>query len=147
MNGMSNNPLADMADIKGLDALPWWPLAIGWWFVIAIIISIFVVTIVIIIRKKQRKRTWQYQALQQLLAFESEQTHATVTKLSTLLKTIALQKSKRKDCASLTGNNWLTWLKQNDPKQFDWEKKGVLLNISAYAPPNNNVDKQQLDKL
>jgi len=126
--------LADMADIKGLDVVPWWPLAPGWWIVIGVIIAITFGIWLFIWIKAARKRRWQRQALNELSNITS------VKELSVFIRRIALQKFQREECASLSGNDWLKWLKVNDPKKFDWEENGKLLLDAPYSPNGHSGD-------
>lgn len=132
--------LEQLHDIDGLDAIHWWPLALGWWVLIGVVVIILSALSVFAIRRLAFKRSWKNDALQKLAHLEgnlSEETaNETLVRLSEYLRRIVLRKYSRKECAGLTGENWLKWLKTRDPKQFDWESEGKLLIIVPYAPQN-----------
>ncbi|MES2199239.1 MAG: DUF4381 domain-containing protein [Chlamydiota bacterium] len=136
------NPQLEMLhDIEGLDPISFWPLAIGWWVLIAVVILILTLTLYFGIRKLAFKRSWKNDILRKLTRLEKELSaltaRETIILLSEYLRRIALRRFSRKECAGLVGQGWLKWLTNNDPKGFDWEKKGVLLIEIPYAPKNS----------
>jgi len=137
---MNSSLLEQLHDIEGLDAIHWWPLALGWWVVIGAAMVILLALSVYLIRRLAFKRSWKNDALQKLAHLEdnlSEETaKETLVYLSEYLRRIALRNYSRKECAGLTGEKWLIWLKAKDPKQFDWESEGRLLINAPYAPQN-----------
>ncbi len=130
--------LEQLHDIEGLDSISAWPLAIGWWVVIALGMVLSIVAIVFIIRTIAFRRSWKNDALKKLTQLEKNLTNETagesVILLSEYLRRIILQKFPRNECAALLGKKWLEWLKAHDPKEFDWETKGTLLIEIPYAP-------------
>lgn len=146
------NPILDqLHDIEGIDVISWWPLAIGWWIVIGL--SVFLVGGLcwFILSRIKFKRTWKYDALQQLSHLEKnlspETSRETLIALSDYIKRIALKRFPRKECATLTGKEWLSWLAQQDPNQFDWNEKGSLLIQVPYAPTYTSVSSEQIKNL
>jgi hypothetical protein len=133
------NPLLEqLHDIEGLDPISRWPLAIGWWILIAIGIVILSSLLYFLIRKIIFKRSWKNDTLKKLALLEnnlSDHTaRETLIALSEYLRRIALRRFSRKECAGLVDEAWLKWLTAHDPKNFDWESKGVLLIKVPYAP-------------
>jgi hypothetical protein len=144
------NPLVEqLHDIEGLDLISWWPLAIGWWVVIMIGLFIFCASVYFLVYIL--KTSWKKDAFQKLTRLEKELSETTaretVMDLSEYLRRIALQRFSRKECAGLTGQAWLKWLTTNDPKNFDWEKKGNLLIEVPYAPANISLSVKQIKDL
>lgn len=144
------NP-TELRDIRGLDAVSWYPLPLGWWLVIfgsLLIISLFI--IYLRSRRKQKqsnlwrktaKLEWQAINKPTLTGYEK------ANRIASLLRWIAMQQHGREACASLTGDEWLIWLQQHDPKQFDWQQQGEILIKLPYMPPETEIDSVQLRQL
>jgi hypothetical protein len=130
--------LEQLHDIEGLDFISQWPLAIGWWVLIAIGFIILGTGICWLIGRLLFRRSWKYDTLNKLNILEQGLNETApqelVLLLSEYLRRIALKRFPRTDCAGLVGSEWLKWLSQHDPKQFDWEQKGILLVEGPYAP-------------
>ncbi len=133
------NPLLEqLHDIEGLDPISGWPLAFGWWVVIGLGLTLVIVTVYLVIRWIIFQRSWKSDTLQKLAMLDSQLSDTTAREtlmtLSEYIRRIALRRYSRKECAGLTGDDWLKWLKKNDPKQFDWENHGSILIDAPYAP-------------
>jgi hypothetical protein len=146
-----NNLLKQLHDIEGLDAISSWPLPIGWWIVMVISILVILLGTLSLIRWIIFLRSWKNDTLKKLAKLEknlgSSTTLETVAMLSEYLRRIALKRYSRKECAGLIGEAWLKWLKENDPKQFDWEKRAVILIKAPYAPLNHELPSDQIKDL
>lgn len=133
-----NKALEQLHDIEGLDPISWWPLAIGWWIVIGFIIVFFALITFYALRRLAFKRSWRNDTLKKLDQLEKDLSDNTakqsVIALSEYLRRIALRRFSRGECAGLTGEAWLRWLTEHDPKEFDWQKQGDLLIDLPYAP-------------
>jgi hypothetical protein len=128
-----------LRDIHNLDAVPWLPLAPGWW-VVAGLVALLLLSIGI--------RYWliynagwlgwrgdarrQLRALKKVLASEDPQ--AVAGRLSELLRRIAMMRSGRQEAAGLTGETWLHWLMEHDDTGFDWVQRGQILLTAPYMP-------------
>ncbi|WP_462322594.1 DUF4381 domain-containing protein [Halochromatium sp.] len=135
-------PLRDIHDSLGN---PWWPLAPGWWLLLALI-----VVIVALVWHYRRAGgflprlpllqigDWRWDARRQLQRLRRAPRHASVkarlAELSELLKRIAMARHGRSTCAGLHGQAWLDWLGAHDPEGFDWPERGQLLIHAPYAP-------------
>jgi hypothetical protein len=146
------NPLLEqLHDIEGLDPISWWPLPIGWW--VLIVVGIFMVAVIIwfAANKLAFRRSWKNDALKNLARIEQHlsdtTTRETAIALSEYLRRIALRRFSRKECAGLAGEAWLKWLAMNDPKGFDWQKKGTLLIDAPYTPVNHTLPTNQVKDL
>jgi len=146
-----NSLLEMLNDIEGLDEISRWPLAIGWWIVIVLGIVIVAAAICFIVYRIAFKRSWKNDTFQKLTHLENNLSDATAREtaiaLSEYLRRIALRRYSRKECAGLSGEAWLKWLSSNDPKKFDWEKKGILLINVPYAPDNAKLSANQIKDL
>ena len=85
--------------------------------------------------------SWQQQAQQTLKKLSKQLNQSPNNKiiaeeLSQLIRRIAMSRCGRESCAGLEGKSWLSWLQQNDPKQFQWTEKALILINLPYAPDN-----------
>lgn len=131
-----------LRDIHGLDPVPWWPPAPGWWVMLGgILISIWLIRNYILNSHRQvltelawrRDAVWELRALrkrvrQQPIALSASQ-------LSALLRRVAMARYGRDSSAGLTGTTWLKWLEAHDPAGYAWSERGQLLLTLPYAPP------------
>jgi hypothetical protein len=146
-------PLSDtLHDIHGLDAIPWWPLAIGWWYLIAFIIVIAVLIAAgYWMMRYAPWLGWRRDAHRQLRALKKalpdEDPREVAGRLSELLRRIAMARSGRRAAAGLTGEDWLHWLAAQDSSHFDWEHRGRVLLQAPYMPPAMAVDRTELAAL
>lgn len=152
MKDFENILLSQMRDISGLQDISVWPLAIGWW----ILLFIFLLIIAIIAFRAKRKidyrKSWKYKLELELnyIAKNTSEENAkdNISKLNEILKRIALQTYERNLIASLSEKDWLLWLTDNDPLNFNWLKKGEMLINYPYMPKEKiNADLEDISTL
>ena len=141
-----------LRDIHGLDAIPWWPLATGWWYaagLIGLLLLFFGIRYWLIYYTGWFG--WRGDARRQLRdlkkALASENLQVVAGRLSELLLRIAMVRSGRQQAASLTGDTWLQWLGEHDNTGFDWEQHGQILLTAPYMPPTMSVERKELATL
>lgn len=139
------NPLlSQMDDIRGLQKVSWWPLAPGWWVILALIALALIAGAIVYLRRRARERSWQGDARRELAKLETwlsdDNAHAVVAALSATLRRIAMQRYSRAECAGLEGKAWLQWLTGKDPRGFNWSAQGALLIEAPYLPPGKALD-------
>jgi uncharacterized protein YfaT (DUF1175 family) len=143
--------MQELNDIEGLDAISAWPLAVGWWVLIACATLALGGGIWLLKRRLDYLRSWKRDTIKRLEGLEqnlsSSSSGETVAFLSEYLRRIAVRRFPRKECAGLVGDAWLKWLKEHDPKQFDWTEKGKLLIEIPYAPARRDLPLQQVKEL
>jgi Domain of unknown function (DUF4381) len=148
--------LQQLHDIEGLDAIPSWPLALGWRMIIGLGIIIIALAAWYLIQWVRFRRSWKYDTLKKLNellddlsrpAVTDEKVRSAATLFSEYMRRIALRRFSRNTCAGLTGKAWLTWLSENDAKNFDWASQGQLLIHAPYAPASYAVTADQLKLL
>jgi len=139
--------LDQLRDIRGIDGVPWWPLADGWWLLLGAILLLGFAAYHW--RTVLRLRvpipgvtlgTWRWDAAAAMRdlrrrARAGQDAKTTVGELSELLRRIAMARLGRDACAGLTGEDWLAWLAANDPAGFPWKERGTQLMTAPYAPP------------
>ncbi len=140
--------LAQLYDIKGLDWIDWWPLAPGWWVVLA---AVAIAVGALYWRRRAYYRSWKGEAWLALGVLEARLTAGSTQQiaaaLSTLLRRVAMQSFSRAECAGLEGMNWLRWLAAKDPGRFNWVERGTALIEAPYAPQGRAVSSQSLKPL
>ena len=148
---MSEELLLKMHDIAGLDPIGNWPLALGWWLIIIIAVILLVLIIWFYLKNKKYKTSWLYSIYIRLTALENtiknNAKKNVINELSECLRQIAVKQYPREACASISGEAWLIWLKEHDPKHFDWLQYGTPLILGPYAPDLQNVSVAELRTL
>jgi hypothetical protein len=143
---------AQLKDIHGLDPISWWPPAAGWW--IAGGLLLLVATLLFLwIRHliHYPPGSWRNEARKALSDLRRRRYQLTskdaAGALSELLRRIAIARFGRHGQASLSGEEWLLWLQQNDPNGFNWGDRGQVLLSLPYAPDDWVVDQSEVDSL
>jgi len=112
-----------LRDLHLPEAIGWWPLAPGWWFLIALTVAglgYLLYRLVTIWRRNAARRT----ALKELARIQNEYQYGVdeislAIELSELLRRTMLAYAPRGEVAGLTGDSWLRWLDQGlDERPF-----------------------------
>ena len=143
-------------DIHELDPAGIWPLAAGWWLIIAL--GVLLVLLVLGIRRWRpdwqrylprygwtREAEYELAVLRERVALGDVK--ALASELSELLRRIAIARCGRDRCAGLHGEPWLDWLADHDPDGFDWRSRGRLLLDLPYAPPGKVEQQPEMYQL
>lgn len=132
-----------LRDLHLPEVISWWPLAPGWWVLIALLIAGVAYLLRRYLRTHARGAARRH-ALQQLNALTAayEQHGNTVafsSDLSELLRRTMLAYAPRREIAGLTGDAWLAWLdKDLDQPRFQ-NKTGRKLLELPYRAPSDDV--------
>jgi hypothetical protein len=140
-----------LRDLHLPDVTGWWPLAPGWWFLIALLVF----GLVVLVRRSFRK--WQHNAprrlaLKRLAAindeFDDGKSAVVLGKeLSELTRRAMLAYSSRQEVAGLTGDDWLQWLDQGlDDNPFS-TGAGKILESLPYINPQAVNDETDVSGL
>jgi len=132
-----------LRDLHLPEAIGWWPLAPGWWVVIALL----AIAAALLVRRywqawaRGAARRHALQTLRQLTA-DFEQHHDAVAfgaNLSALLRRTMLAYAPRQEIAGLTGDDWLAWLDRDlDQPRFQTEAGRKLIEL-PYRRPDDDV--------
>lgn len=141
-----------LRDIHDLDAIPWWPLATGWWWVIGVIALVLLVAAIrYLLRYSGIMPGWRGDAHRQLRdlkrALRKGEPREVAGRLSILLRRIAIARSGRDQAAGLAGDAWLTWLEQDDRNGFKWSNGAEVLLEAPYMPPELEVKRKEVARL
>lgn len=150
--GSGADPLADLRDIHLPDAISWWPLAPGWWILLALLL-IVIGALFYYLRwrniQKNRPLTFSSQQVMQaaLLEFSTiektyaetgpdDQSRQIVADLSQLLRRCAVELSRLENepnaVAGLSGDAWLSWLDGRWDREDFMQGAGRILIDGPY---------------
>lgn len=144
----SSDPLAQLRDIHTPDPVGLWPLAWGWWLLLALVLSALGAGVYLWLRRRQRDR-YRHQALEELddalATFHAAgDTAEYLQTLSVILRRAALTAYPPKEVAGLHGAQWLTFLDETLPQSDDepfCRGPGRALLSGPYEPnPEADVD-------
>jgi len=146
------DPLAALHPLRDPAAIGWWPLAPGWWILIALAVLALAMLCYVLL-KRYRANAYRRMALQQLQDIRSrlgdaveidQQFHSAIGDINALLKSVALRIFPRHDIAALSGEAWLTFLnKTRQSKASDTEFSTSFAN-AAYQQQPPELDAEQL---
>jgi hypothetical protein len=117
--------LANLRDIVMPPPVSWWPLAPGWWFLLAVA-SLFAVLALVHLGRRWRANAYRRAALHELRNAES------VAVIAEVLKRAALAATPRTEAASLAGPDWIDWLAKTGGRPVPTAVSEAL-TIGVYA--------------
>lgn len=127
-----NQPPLPLRDIHLPDTILWWPLAIGWWLVIAVVLLIVLgIGLFYTLNKKSRREQQVINdALVVLQQLAEEQNKAIFIRgISALLRRVCVSLYGRQQVAGLTGESWLRFLdRKGKTKAFTQGVGRILLD-------------------
>ncbi len=138
-----------LRDIHLPEPVSWWPIAPGWWLLLAAIVIACLV--IWFIRRSWNKRRVLRQLKERLQTIRDDFAEGataadTVRQLSVLLRRACITYFPRSDVASLTGDAWLQFLDSKSREKRFSEDIGSLL-ISAPYQPDSEIDKADIQTL
>ena len=129
------DPLAQLKDIHTPDPVSWWPLAPGWWAIIAASV-ILLALLAYWLKKRQNARRYRVQAAAELHALRKAQLSNShfIERVNAILKRVAIQSDKTHKPGHLSGYAWLEYLDQTFTKSSNefCEGAGQALGDAAY---------------
>jgi hypothetical protein len=145
------DPSQYLRDIRGLDPLPWWPVAPGWWWLLGALALLVALGVLLRWWWRRVRHNWRDEAHGELRELRRRirryDTPQALSEMAVLMRRIAMARHGRRACAGLIGEQWLAWLETNDPQGFPWRREGRILIELLYAPPGAKVDHEQLLKI
>ena len=123
--------LANLNDIVVPDAVPWWPLAPGW-YVLAVITALALIACAVVGWRRWRNNRYRRQALAQLEAIRKDAA-SSMQQLPELLKRTALSAWPRETVAALSGAPWHRFLDDSAGLDQFRSGNGDLLDRLAYG--------------
>lgn len=142
-----SDPLSQLRDIHLPEPVGLWPLAWGWWLLIALLAAALLAGL-FYWRRHQRQRRYRQQAKAELAsAYRDYREHADTAlylqRLSTVLRRTALSAFPRSQVAGLKGEAWLEFLDQTLPGEHApfTQGEGRVLALGPYQPkPRADVE-------
>ena len=133
-----------LQDIHLPESASFWPLAVGWWVLLAMIILIATWIIIKTIKRAKQKRL-QRKILAKFTALEKKlkanPSNATVAEINTLLRQLAITYYPRTEIASLTGGDWLHFLDESG-NTHDFSRGAGRILIEAPYQSETQLDMQ-----
>jgi len=131
-----------LRDLHLPDAIGWWPLAPGWWFVLLLTAVVIGYGVWRAFERWRHNAPRRY-ALRELARYEAEyrkhRNPVTLGKqLSELLRRGMLAYAPRDEVAGLTGEAWLSWLDNNMPLPYFHTEGGKSLLQLPYRDPDGD---------
>lgn len=147
-------PTLPLRDIHLPPDIAWWPLAMGWWYLLGGVILL--AAAVGFWRRWYQKKALRREALAQLHRVENTyrktgNRREMVAELSVLLRRVVLSTHAPEQVAGLTGEAWLTLLDRCDASNQREEEKERFTRgtgrILATAPYQKEVSRKEADDL
>ncbi len=140
-----------LRDLHLPEPIGWWPLAPGWWLVIALVLFVLGWLLLRAWRKYQFHAPRRY-AIRELAAVESEylEHRNPVTlgqQLSELLRRAMMAYAPRHEVAGLTGEAWLEWLDKDLPVPYFHTEGGKSLLQLPYRDPQGSFEDVDINAL
>ena len=140
-----------LRDLHPPETIGWWPLAPGWWFIIAVALIGLGFLFRYCLRTHSHSAARRY-ALTQLdnivLQFEQQKnTVAFGASLSELLRRTMLAYAPRQDVAGLTGEEWLAWLDKDLAQPVFVNGPGRQLLHLPYRDPDLELPIADMNRL
>jgi hypothetical protein len=135
---MNNPMLKDLRDIHLPDPIGFWPLAVGWYFLIALFLIFAILVVVYLIRRSRRLQSRRYmlQRLEELRERYAKDADAVAiaAELSALLRRASLVGFPRREVAGLQGEQWLNFLDETGATREFTQGIGRVLLTAPYQP-------------
>ena len=111
------DPLANLHPLREPELIGWWPLAPGWWLLLAIVLLCLATLVYILLRRYRanayrRRALVQLQSLREQFSADEDSSHY-ITDINALLKSVALVAYPRREVAANSGQEWLSFLNRS----------------------------------
>ena len=140
-----------LRDLHLPEAIGWWPLAPGWWFVIAVVLIGlgFLLRYGLRVHSKSAARRYAQMELNRIVQEFAQQKNAVAfgASISELLRRTMLAYAPRQDVAGLTGEEWLAWLDQGLAQPVFVNGPGRQLLHLPYRDPDLELPIADIDRL
>lgn len=122
-----------------------WPLATGWWFLIAALIA--VIAIVLLLIQRHRRPTALKQALAEVDRLFGTSQISNVQRnqeISLILKKLAVTTYPREDVAGLSGQEWIKWVRSQLEGGTLSAQLMDFLKLGPYSSKENVIQDQDV---
>ena len=128
-----NDNLPELRDIHLPEGVSAWPIAYGWWVILAAIIGLIALFYLISYLRKKSKKLY---ALHLLKTVYGHDTLDSAVQMSQILRRICVYKYK--DAATLFGKPWVEFLNTHTKGRKLDDKTAELLIEAPYIAPNTS---------
>ncbi len=132
------------------DPVSYWPLAIGWWFIIGCLFIAICIVILLTIRSYRKNRYRSVGLKKASLIFQQYNSHGQKRQFAhecnRLLKLVALKAFPRQDIAQLNGEEWLDFLYRSSGNPLFKSPEASALGSDRFKP-DQELNVEQLHKL
>lgn len=140
-----------LRDLHLPDAIGWWPLAPGWWFLLLLVAAAVGYLVWRTYKQWQHNASRRF-ALRQLARYEAEYVEhrnpvTLARQLSELLRRVMLAYAPRDEVAGLTGEDWLQWLDRGMPLPYFHTDGGKSLLQLPYRDPASDFSNVDVDAM
>jgi len=140
-----------LRDLHLPEPIGWWPLAPGWWVLIALALFGLGWLLLLAWRKRRFNAARRY-AIRALAEVEAEYLTnrnpvALGRQVSALLRRSMLAYAPRHEVAGLTGDSWLKWLDQGLPLPYFHTEGGKSLLQLPYRDPDSDFGDVDINAL
>ena len=150
MGDAVNNTLK-LQDIHLPNSPGFWPLAPGWWILLALLLVLGIWLLLKLMRRARRRKQRQqildeYSRLEARLLDHPD--NEAIANINIFLRQLAISKYPRTDIASLTGANWLAFLdKSGDTNEFSKGAGRILVDAPYQAGELKNLNRAEFTPL
>ncbi len=140
-----------LRDLHLPEAVSWWPLAPGWW----VLLAVAAIALGVVLRHAWRQ--WRFNAPRRHALAELQQVEADylqnrdpvrlAQRVSELLRRAMLAYAPRKEVAGLIGDDWLQWLDEGLPVPYFHTDGGKSLLQLPYRNPADDFAGIDIDAL
>jgi hypothetical protein len=145
-----NDPLElPLRDIHLPESVAFWPLAYGWWILIFTVITVISLAVFLYLRYRKNRLSAITLARQEYTRISGEyQQHNDAiwlaAQISILMRRLSVSLFPRTQVASLTGDEWLSFLDNQVPDQPFASGTGRVLVDAPYREKISNDDAEEL---
>ena len=140
-----------LRDLHLPEAIGWWPLAPGWWLLIALaaVGIVFLIRAWLKVRSRSAARRFAIRQLDEIVSQYEERKNPVEfgADLSELLRRTMLAYAPRLNVAGLTGEAWLQWLDSGLAQPVFSDGPGRQLLELPYRRPDAEIAVADLDQL
>lgn len=135
--------LQELRDIHlPTDEIPIFPLAYGWWGLLAAVVGVFVLYRLIVWLRRTSARIYARKLLQ---ALKDRNDLTSVVKMSEILRRICVRKYP--EAVALFGNKWIEFLNSKSKQNMDKQTAELLKNAPFMQSDSNLYNEQSRQKL
>lgn len=132
-------PLSQLNDIHEVTQASWWPLAWGWWLLIAVGVALITAAVVTWLKRKHHQKVLK-RCNQQLEKQQSNMGDITTLVKIAALQYLPVQTFEGTQIRTLTGEKWLRMLNSGMPEAQKLSAENISnLQDALYKPANQDM--------